>query len=233
MRPLARWCYRHRWIVVIAWLGVIVAANAIEASTGAAYNDNFSLPQTESHRADRLLSQSAPRLSGDTEEVVIAVRRGRVTDPGARTALGSLLARLSRLAHVTAVQSPYSPAGAGQLSPSGRIAFADVTFDAPVSVLSGAEERTFVHIVTAASRPGIEFEDQGQVAEGTVQNDDTHSLIFGFLAAGLVLFAVFGTLLATVLPLLTAGVSLGSGIAVIGLLSHVTTLPRSRLSWRR
>ena len=38
------------------------------------------------------------------------------------------------------------------------------------------------------------------------------------------LFLVFGSLLAMVLPLLTAGVSLGTGIAVVGLLSHVINM---------
>ena len=222
MRPLARWCYRHRWIVMIAWVGVIIAANALESSVGATYNDNFSLPQTESHKADRLLALSAPRLSGDTEEVVIALRGGRVTDPAPRAAFGALLERLGRLPHVTAIQSPYGAGAAGQISPGGRIAFADVTFDIPANTVSGAQSRRFVQIVTSASRPGIEFEDQGQVAENTVKDDDTHSLVVGFIAAGIVLFAVFGSMLATVLPLLTAGVSLGTGIAIIGLLSHVT-----------
>src|SRR6202042_3619852 len=55
--------------------------------------------------------------------------------------------------------------------------------------------------------------------------DDTHSLFVGFIAAGVVLFVVFGSLLAMVLPLLTAGVSLRTGIAVIGLLSHVAEGP--------
>jgi RND superfamily putative drug exporter len=222
MRPLARWCFRHRWIVVIAWIGVIVAANAIEASAGASYNDNFSLRQTESHKADRLLALSAPRLSGDTEEVVIATRQGRVTDPAPQARFDALLAELSRLPHVSEIQSPYGPGGASQIAPDGRIAFANVTFDISINVISGAESRTFVRAVTSASRPGIEFEDQGQVAESTVNNDDTHSLIIGFIAAGMVLFVVFGSVLAMVLPLLTAGLSLGTGIALIGLLSHVT-----------
>jgi RND superfamily putative drug exporter len=222
MRSLARWCFRHRWIVVIAWVGVIIAANAAEQSVGATYNDNFSLSQTESHQADRLLALSAPKLSGDTEEVVIAVRSGRVTDPAPRAAFGALLGRLSQLPHVTEIQSPYAAGGASQIAPSGRIAFANVTFDIGANIVSGHESRRFVRVVTSASRDGTEFEDQGQVAENTVETDDTHSLIIGFIAAGIVLFVVFGSLLATLLPLLTAALSLGTGIAVIGLLSHLT-----------
>ena len=48
--------------------------------------------------------------------------------------------------------------------------------------------------------------------------------MFGFLAAAVVLFIVFGSFLAMLLPLITAGLSLGTGVAVIGLLSHVFTM---------
>jgi RND superfamily putative drug exporter len=222
VRGLARWCFHHRWIVVIAWIGVIVAVNALESSAGTNFNDNFSLHQTESHKAQRLLASSAPQVSGDTEEVVIYTAHGRVTDAAPRARFDVLLAELSRMPHVSEVESPYGRHGANQIAPNGRIAFADVTFDLPVNAISGHEEVAFVHNVTHASRPGIEFEDQGQVAEGTVNNDDTHSLIVGFIAAGFVLFIVFGSVLAMVLPLLTAAVSLGSAVAVIGLLSHAT-----------
>jgi RND superfamily putative drug exporter len=208
--------------VVAAWIVAVLAANALEMSAGATYNDNFSLRQTESHQASRLLAQTAPKLSGDTEEVVISTPHGHVTDAGARAAFAGLLSELSRLPHVSEIQSPYTTAGQHQIAPDGRIAFANVTFDIPANVVRGAEERAFVRAVTTASRPGVEFDDQGQVAEGTVNNDDTHSLIVGFIAAGFVLFVVFGSLLAMVLPLLTAAVSLGTGIAIIGLLSHAT-----------
>ena len=48
--------------------------------------------------------------------------------------------------------------------------------------------------------------------------------MFGFLAAAVVLFLVFGSLTAMFLPLITAGLSLGTGFALIGLFSHVMTM---------
>ncbi|MDX6639369.1 MAG: putative drug exporter of the superfamily, partial [Solirubrobacteraceae bacterium] len=46
----------------------------------------------------------------------------------------------------------------------------------------------------------------------------------GFLAAAIVLLLVFGSVLSAVLPLITAGISLGVGVAIIGLLSHALTM---------
>ncbi len=48
--------------------------------------------------------------------------------------------------------------------------------------------------------------------------------MFGFIAAAIVLFVVFGSFRGMLLPLITAGVSLGAGTAVVGLLSHAMNI---------
>ena len=55
MRALASWSYRHRRIVLGAWLLALVLATAISRSVGTAYSNNFNLPDTESTRALNLL----------------------------------------------------------------------------------------------------------------------------------------------------------------------------------
>ena len=61
---------------------------------------------------------------------------------------------------------------------------------------------------------------QGQVAKAAGQGS-VNSVGFGAAAALVVLLLVFGSLLAAALPLLTAGIALGSSVAVISLLSHL------------
>jgi RND superfamily putative drug exporter len=221
MRRLAQWCFAHRVIVLLAWLAAVAGANAIEAGAGSAYTDNFKLPHTESFDAVSLLQRNVPRASGDTDQIVIAVRQGRVGDPGPRARVEALLALVARQPHVSAVASPFAPSGGRQISPSGRVAFATVTFDVQANKLTQAAAKDFVARVTSASAGGVEFELGGQIAQFGNRNNSSSGLLFGFLAAGIVLFVVFGSLLAMVLPLLVAGVSLGTGIAVVGLLSHV------------
>ena len=49
---------------------------------GTAYSNRFSLPNTESSNAIELLQASAPKVSGDTEQIVFATSDGaKVTDP--------------------------------------------------------------------------------------------------------------------------------------------------------
>ena len=61
MRSLAKWCFAHRTIVVLTWLGMLASVNVIHAGAGSAYNDNFKLPHTESFHAIQLLNATPPR----------------------------------------------------------------------------------------------------------------------------------------------------------------------------
>jgi RND superfamily putative drug exporter len=221
MRSLASWCFRNRRLVLAGWLVAVIGLTAIHAGAGSNYKNNFNLPGTQSFEALNLLQRNAPKQSGDREQIVIAVKQGRVTDPAVRAQVGSMLKAVKRLPNVSLVGSPYAPGASRQISPSGRIAFANVTFD--VQNVNAAPAKTFVSTAQAGSGHGVEVEVEGQVAETAAQGG-SKDVGIGFFAAAVVLFLVFGSLPAMVLPLLTAGLSLGTGIAVIGLLSNVITM---------
>ena len=71
MRKLASWSFRHRWVVVGAWLAVFVILFGVTKAVGTGYSNNFTLPDTESTQALELLQAAAPEQAGDTEQVVI------------------------------------------------------------------------------------------------------------------------------------------------------------------
>ncbi len=219
MRRLAHWCFTRRRIVALAWVAALISLSAIHSAAGSAYSDNFNLSGTQSFDAVKLLQRAAPKASGDTDQIVIAVSQGRVTEPAVRSRVQTMLAAVSRLPHVSGITSPYRPGGASQISPSGRVAFANVQFDVQANKIGPSAAQTFVNTARAGSGPGFTVQVEGQVAQ-TANKNGPGGLPFGFLAAGIVLFLVFGSLLATALPLLTAGMALGTGVAVIGLLSH-------------
>jgi putative drug exporter of the RND superfamily len=223
MRTLATWCFRHRVLTVIAWIVALVALNGLHSLTGSAYTDNLTLPQTGSFQAMRLLDHSTPRASGETDQLVIAVSQGKVTDAAVRARAERVFAQVARLPHIATVASPYTPQGAKQIAPDGRVAFADVSFDngSGQSGVSGAEARRFDDTVTSASGGGVQFAAEGGVAENGEPTNQSSGLMIGVAAAAIVLFFVFGSLIATALPLLCAAFSLGCGTAVIGLLSHL------------
>jgi hypothetical protein len=207
--------------VLVAWIASLLALTAIHSAAGSAYTDNFKLPSTESFDAVALLQRNAPKASGDTDQIVIAVKQGRVTDPAVRAQVEQVLTVAAQQPHVSLISSPYGPRGASQIAPSGRVAFANVTFDLQSNKIQDAAAKAFVAKITSSSGRGVEFEVEGQIARAGSRSNGSASLGIGFIAAAVVLFLVFGSLLATLLPLLAAGLSLGAGIAVIGLFSHV------------
>jgi RND superfamily putative drug exporter len=223
MRKLASWCFRHRWVTVGSWLATLIALIAIHTAAGSAYTDNFKLPHTGSFDAIRLLQRSSPKAAGETDQLVIAVKQGKVTDPAVRARAQTLFAKVGTLPDVSVVASPYTALGSRQIAPGGQVAFANVTFSnaANQNRITAAQARTFVNTITSASGGGVQFAAEGNIAEAGNTNNQGAGLEFGFIAAAIVLFIVFGSFVAMLLPLIAAGVSLGSGISVVGLLSHV------------
>ena len=211
-------------LVVALWMVALVGSNIVARGVGSSYQDNFSLPQTQSFQAMRLLQRAAPRVSGDVDRLVVATNHGSVTDPAIRGRADHLLAALARLPHVTEVGSPYAAGNSRQIAPSGRVAFATVTFDQPASQLPGRELTAYDRMIQAASGQGVTFAADGQAAEDGNPSGPSTGLPIGFIAAGVVLLLVFGTLSAVLLPLITAGFALGTSIAVVALSSHLFTI---------
>ena len=84
MAALARWCFAHRMSVLGLWVALLVAVGAASAVFGTSYSDAFDLPGTESTKAQELLQQSLPEVSGDASQIVVHVDKGTVTDPAVK-----------------------------------------------------------------------------------------------------------------------------------------------------
>jgi RND superfamily putative drug exporter len=225
MRTLARWCFRHRWIVLVGWIVALVGLNVIHGAAGSDYKDEFKLSGTDSFDALNLLQKSAPKASGDQEQLVVAVKDGKITDPQAKARVETALDAVAKMPHVASVASPFDAGNEAQVSKNGQIAFATVTLDDDVVGVPVDATKDIVDKVQSFSKDGLQVEIGGQAIEQERQQESgMGGTAFGFLAALAVLLVVFGSFLAAILPLLTAAFALGVGIAVIGLLSHVLTM---------
>ena len=140
-------------ITLLAWVVGLVALTAIHGAAGSAYSDNFQLPHTQSFDAIRLLERNSPRASGETDQLVIAVDHGKVTDPAVRARAEALFKKVEQLPHVSTVGSPFAPGAEHQISPSGQVAFANVTFDeaANKNKITSTAAKQFVSTITSAS----------------------------------------------------------------------------------
>ncbi|HYZ80170.1 MAG TPA: efflux RND transporter permease subunit [Solirubrobacteraceae bacterium] len=226
MRNVASWCFRHRWLALGGWVVGLVVLVGIHSAAHSAFTDNFKLPHTGSFDAIRLLQKASPHDSGETDQLVIGVDHGKVTDPAVVARAKQVFARVQQDPNVASVVSPFTPQTSHQIAPNGQVAFANVTFTnaANQNKVTAAQAQQFVKSITSHSGHGVQFQVEGNIAEAGNTNNQGSGLLIGFLAAAVVLFLVFGSFAAMMLPLITAGVSLGAGTAVVGVLSHAMNI---------
>ena len=222
---LAAWTMRHRRIVLISWvvllIGVSVAANAV----GTRQATNFSLPGTDTQRALDLLQREFPAQAGDTDQIVFRATSGRVDAAGIRAQVSPMLRQVSKVPHVSSVISPFSPAGADAISKDGRIAFATVNFDQRANQLPTSAIDQVISLGQGARSSDLQVELGGQAIETAQQPSFGFTTAIGVLAAIVVLLITFGSLVAMGLPIITALLGLGTGVGLIALGSQVLDMP--------
>jgi putative drug exporter of the RND superfamily len=154
---------------------------------------------------------------------VFATKHGQITQPAIRSAAAATLAKVGRLPDVTGVTSPYTAAGAKQLSRDGHVAFATVNFRKDANNVSAAAAKNFVKTARAANGRGLQVEVLGEIAASTNPSSASGTM-FGIAAAFIVLLFVFGSLLSALLPLVSTGLSLFAALSVVGALSNTFTM---------
>jgi RND superfamily putative drug exporter len=222
---VARFSIAHRRSVLLGWLAVFIAAIGLTTVVGMRYASNFSLPGTDSQRATDLLKRDFPAQAGDVDQIVLHVPRGDVGAAAVRARVAPMLQRVSRLPHVTGVQSPYAAGGGKAVSRDGTIAFATVTFDKRANDLAPTDVKRVIATAQAARAPGLDVELGGQGIEQAQQPSFGFASAVGLLAAIVVLLITFGSFVAMGLPILTALFGLGTGVGLIALGSHVIDMP--------
>ncbi len=226
MVGLTRWCIAHRRWVVVGWIAVAIVTTAIASGVGRQYANNFTLPGTEAQRVIDLLNSEFKSQSGDIDTIVFHTSRGTIQSPSVRAAIVPLLQRVSRMPHVVSVISPYGRAGAVAVSRDGRTAFATINYSKRANLLPANTGQPVITAVNGVHVPGLQVAAGGQVIESAEGFSIGPATTVGVIAALIILLLTFGSLIAAGMPLITAGLGLITGIALVGLATHVTSVPQ-------
>ncbi|MEV7287614.1 MMPL family transporter [Streptomyces sp. NPDC093252] len=224
MAALARWCVRHRLVAVLLWLLAFGGVSATAAVMGSAYSNDYEVPGTESGRATQLLADGFPGVGGEDATVVWHTATGTVRAADVEQTMTRALDEIAALPSVAAVSGPYDDQGAARISADGRTAYAGVTFDGPADQVGEAPVRAVVDTARAAGTDGLQVEVGGSATGGTATPGGHLAEVVGVAVAAVVLFLAFGSLAASLLPIATALVSVGTGYAGIVLLGHAMTV---------
>jgi RND superfamily putative drug exporter len=224
MIGLSRWCIAHRRWVVAIWVAIAVGTTVIASVVGRQYATNFSLPGTEAQHVTDLLTSEFKSQSGDADTIVFHNAKGSVNDPQVKAAIEPLLAKVAKMPHVVSVVSPYGPGGQAEISHDGRTAFAAVNYDKKANLLPDKTGKPLLDAVNAIKVPGLQVAAGGQVIEQAEGFSIGPATAVGVVAALIILLITFGSLTAAGMPLITAGLGLITGIALVGLATHVTDM---------
>jgi putative drug exporter of the RND superfamily len=222
---LARFCARHRFVVLTVWLLLAVALVGVSHQLGDHTNDSLTLPGTNSQSATDTLSKSFPDQANGTSPIVLHVGSGKLTDSKYSGAVNQAAAAVAKAPDVASVVNPLTSQGASALSKDQATGYLSVTLSVSPGALSQDDAQT---IIDAAAKPaqaaGIQVETGGQLGAKVSKPSTETSELIGIIAAMVILTLTFGTVVAMLLPILTAILALATTLSIITILSHAATV---------
>jgi RND superfamily putative drug exporter len=209
---LGRAAFRRRWIVVFGWVAALAVVGILAARAPAAPSDSLSMPGTESQQANDLLQKSFPTANpnGASAQLVFVAPHGqKVTAAQYQTAINQVVAEAAASPQVA---SSVSPLVSHEVSRDGSTAIGTVSYKVPANELTSATTNALTDAVQHGQAAGLTVE-VGGTALNTTPTDK--GVIISVAIAALVLLITFGSVAAAGLPLLTAGIGVGLGVAGI------------------
>jgi RND superfamily putative drug exporter len=209
----------HRWIVIGAWLALLIGINVVAGAVGPDYKTDFTLPDSETKDVQELLEANAPNTAGFDSTIVIKAEQG-VDDPAVREVLTAISEFAASEDGVTAI-TPYD--NPQQISADGTIAFTqlevrDRSFEEVTALGNDIEEFG----ASQPEVPGLQVEYGGDLFG---EFELPESEILGIIAAVIILIVAFGSVLAMGLPIGVALFGLGVASALVSLASHFISMP--------
>jgi RND superfamily putative drug exporter len=242
MQTIARFAVRRRWWVVAGWIAFIIGTQLLLSGLGGSnYKDDFKLPHTETDTVSKLLTSAGlDSRNGASGTMVLHARSGSVADYAA-TVQPALQKLCQSNVGIASINAPYgaiscTPAAGGSSSSGPGAAAAEAALVSPDKSIG------IIEINWTAVNPDIatvqkvhdqlapvgsdklQVEFTGNAFQALSQAGGVPPELIGFIAALFILFIVFRTFGATVLPLASAIAAMGSGLALIGLLSHLMSV---------
>ncbi|RKQ93378.1 RND superfamily putative drug exporter [Solirubrobacter pauli] len=202
MRKLAAWSHDRRRTVLGVWLAAFVVAIGLWVTAAGEFVNNFNLPGTESQRTYDLLQEKFPQQSGDTANVVFAVKDGAVLDAAHRPTIERVVAEIKRSPEVLAVADPF--AKGAPVSKDGRITFAQIQFKEPPGDVDPVPVKTMTeNVLKLDGQDGVQVALGGDIIHWSTAETGGAGEMIGILVAAIVLFLTLG-IIAMGLPLLNA-----------------------------
>jgi RND superfamily putative drug exporter len=223
LERLGTWAARRHWWVIGAWIVILVGLSVGRGAFGGDFVNDYSVPGSESSHGLDVLRADFPAASGYSGQIVFKAGTGTVADQSA--AVTTAMKNVGGLPHVLSATDPLTASGTPAVSKDGTVAYGTASWD----VVPASLDSAYLDSLDAATQParqaGLTVEYGGGAGQIGQAPEDRSSEIIGLTCALLLLLIMFASLAAAAIPLLAAIFSVGSGLAVVGLLAAATNLP--------
>lgn len=217
---LGRAAFRRRKTVAAIWVALLVVLGGLAGLLAGDFDDDFTLPGSESQQALDSLALTFPEVSGTAAQVVVVAAEGDdITAEPYRSALEDFADDLGELDSVNSATSPFMDGIEGVISDDDRAALVNIQYDGAVAELGDPVKDALAEATDAlvADLPeGTQASPGGELFGVTGVHLSWVEAI-GVVVAFVVLLFTLGSLRAAGMPLVTAilGVAIGMVLIVL------------------
>lgn len=231
-----RWAYDNPWTMILIWFGIIVIIFGSVGALGAAFDDAFSVPESESADGFTILEEGFGGLgAGQPGSIVFEANQG-VDDTAVKEAMIGYFDDLDgqtgpggRLESLI-ISSPYTGAGDRQIATTGpragEIAYAQITIPEAIGAIEAAEMGQYMDEQIVAH--GLEEIDGLNVEIGgaiLAEFEPPQTELLGLAFAVGVLIIAMGSVVAMGTTIAVAVLGVAGGFGLMALTSNITTVP--------
>lgn len=222
---LGKFTYRYRWYVIIAWLLLLVISIPILPRVpGKLAAGGFSSPNTEAAKARASLEQNIPGYNPSTMIVMFQDKQLTATDPAFVSQANAALADVVTLPDVIGTLS--FAENPKQISDDGHTAYTVLQLGLPPEDSEHVMDDVKSHLhptesvqILLTGAPAF-YSDLDMVSQNDLRRAELIAIPFALIA----LLFVFGSVVATGIPLIVGGLSVAGVLGAIFLVAHVIDL---------
>jgi len=222
---IGRFCSRHHYPVIAAWVILAIALVAIGSASGSKTSENLTLPGTGSTTATELLEDNLPEQAYGSNPLVLEAPQGKLTDPKYAQPVAEVVKRLEALHDVNSAVSPLSREGAAFLSEDQTVGYIPVVLGIGPGEIDEEQAQRILDAAEPAEAVGLHAAVGAYVGQQLSKPATETSEAIGLAAAVIILLFAFGTATAMMLPIVSAVLGLACSLMIIRLLEHVLDVP--------
>lgn len=232
---LGRTAFRHKWMVISAWVVVLIVLGGLVGFLKPTFATNFELPGTDSDRAMSVMKEDFPaandQLLKSSTSILVAADDGLENHMGQ---IDALVAKARTLPKVIEPQTVVNPVTAAKANPAiapkvlgdnGKVGLIQIKQDIRANELTNDDMTRFEDLLAEFRGNGLQVEGTGSLMQ--VFQQGGVSELLGFVIAFIVMIIAFASIVAAFIPIITGIFGVGITMLLVTLSAKIFDVQQS------